>query len=132
MQEQTEKNKNPKHNKLRLVYASDGKGKVVSFFHVEHAEAERIIKIAKYMSTKKDKLSIYKMCMDLKMNRITLTRTLRAIAGVQWIDMKKEGKYKTLIGRILNIQKGMFNKKRNLPNVPPYSRPPITIERAPV
>ena len=128
---ETLKNKNPKHNRLRLVYATGKAGKVESYFHVEHAEAERIIRIAKYINEKKDKISIYQMCKDLKMNRITLTRTLRGIAGVKKIDMQVDGKYKKLLGRILNIQKGMFHKKRNLSNVPPYMRPPITIERAP-
>ena len=123
--------KKPKHNKLRLVYGIDRSGRMLSWFHVEHSEARRIIQIVKYLRGQQGEVYLKKMVKDLKYNRITALRTIRGLAGVKRIDMiNNDGTYVKLCGSILYLRKAMYNKRRNVSKRYNYLTAPIKILRA--
>ena len=128
---ETEKNKNPKHNKLRLVYAIDKKGQATSYIHVEHSEADRIIAILKFLNQYPGWVPVAKVKKGTKQKYPTLVNTLSRMAGAIRADMKKDGQYKTLVsGQLILIKKAMMNKKRNLNKRLNYLTAPIYIRRA--
>ena len=121
---QANKNKNPKHNKLKLNYGKGG------FIYLEHQESSRIIKILKYLQKREGFISMKDMRKDLKISRTSLALALRTMAGVTSVDMNRDGRNERLCGRLIQIKKGMFSSKRNLPRVPPYFKPSIYASRA--
>lgn len=128
MMDSSKTNINPKHNKLRLVYATDSKGSVVSYIHVEKSEARRILAVLRYMNGKKDKIKVEALAKATKQNYYSLMRTLNRMAAALWADMKKDGKYVKLHnGRLIYMRKSMMNKKRNLNRRLQYLKPTIYI-----
>lgn len=122
---QDQNDNKPKHNKLKLVYEKD------SYIYVEHSEADLIIKIAKYLQKFEGFISMQKMIRDLKVSRTPLALAIRTLAGIKSIEMiDKSGQSQRLCGRILKIQKEMFNSKRNYPGVKPYIKAPIKVCKA--
>lgn len=121
---QSNKKKNPKHNKLKLNYGKGG------FIYLEHQESSRIIKILKHLQQKEGFVSMKDMRRDLKITRTSLSLALRTMAGVTSVEMYKDGKNERLCGRLIQIKKGMFSSKRNLPKVPPYFKPSLYASRA--
>jgi len=47
--------------------------------------------IVNYLRKKKDGVTIRQMANDLKLNLRTVHNTVKALAGVLWVDMKKMG-----------------------------------------
>jgi len=127
-------NKTPKHNKLRIVYQADQQGNVLSYIHVSHDEAERIIKIIKYLVQKRDWVTIDKIYNDLKADLKCSKRTIQYWAtkmfGVQWIDMRDGQYYKRLANSPIVVKQDMYNKKRNLPGYPQFMKAPFYIRAA--
>lgn len=127
----TTKNKNPKHNKLRLVYALDNDGNVASYIHVEHSEADRIIAILKFLNQNPGWLPVHKIEKGIKQKYPTLVNTLSRMAGAIRADMKKDGQYTTLVkGQLIHVKKAMMNKRRNLNKRLNYLTAPIYVRRA--
>lgn len=105
---------NPKHNKLRLVYAIDKKGKVVSYCHIEHSEAKRMMKLLKFFSKTPGWVSMYKISKETKEKYPSVIRAMHKMAGALWADMMRYGKYEKLTtGRLIYVKKAMMNKRKN-------------------
>ena len=115
----------PKHNKIRLVYRVNKCGDVCSFIHVERQQAEAILQVFKYVKEKGGTVTIMKLSKDTKISKRRLQRIADKLAGVKWIDIKEVGGgYRRLVGLVVDVQRGLYHKKRNLPRVPKYLKAP--------
>jgi len=131
------KSRIPIHNKFRLVYRYDSSGEPVSFIHINKRMALRIILIAKYLHnlpSKDCKVTLEKMYNEIskhmKISRSTLLNTVYIISGLLCIDIRDEQGYRKVLNSVININQGLYNKKRNLPKCPPYLKAPIYLSLA--
>lgn len=116
--------KRPKHNKLKLVYGKD------SYFYVEPSEAQRIIRIQKYLQ-RHPKAYLKDLSKALKTDRATIIKTLRALAGAKAVYMRNEnGQEVKLCGPVIKLRKEMFNPIRNKPHTPQFLKADIVVSRA--
>jgi hypothetical protein len=110
----------------RLVYYVDKQGKVCDFNHVEEIQKERIFLIIKYVTNKGEDVTVHELHKNLRHNNRKIPkRNLQHLAdklsGLLWIDKKDEdGNYQLIAKRLISVRRGQFNKKANLPKVPPY------------
>lgn len=131
MMETMEKNKNPEHNKLRIVYSVDSNGNPISYKHIDHDETLKVLKLAEFISKTTGWIPRLKVSKSTKIKRSTLERIIRLMVGMKWADMKENGKYiKIIPGEVIHIKNSMYNKKRNVPNVKIPYRPVDYIRRA--
>ena len=129
------KNKNPEHNKLRLVLAVDANNKVLSYFHIDHSEADKIFKLMKFVTRmpRNQWILVSKVAKATRLKRSTIERIIRLVSGALWADMKNGDKYDIMIpGRMIYMKNAIYNKKRNLPNIKLPYRAPTYIRRADV
>lgn len=127
----TEKHIKPKYNKLRLVYAVDSKGCVVSYCHVENKEAERIIKILKFLSKNPGWISMEKLAKGINQKYCSVVRTVIRMSGVLWADMKRYGRYERYTkGKLIYMKKAMMNKNINLNPKMRYLKANLYVSRA--
>jgi hypothetical protein len=127
--------KAPKHNKIRLVYRVNQAGAVTSFIHVEGRQAKLILDIFKFVK-ERGGVTVEDVCKELMKSeketgnnyaksKHTIQRIADKIAGVLWIDVRDEsGNYMRLVSNLVDVQKGIYHKKRNLPKVPKFLKAP--------
>ena len=128
------KSKIPKHNKFRLVYRYNSLGQPVSFIHINHRMALRIIAIIKYLKKQSDKVTVEKILKDLKptmkFSQSTLYNTIHMLNGIECIDIKDENGYRTLMRSPIDVKQSIYHKKRNIPGFPQFMKPPLFISIA--
>ena len=69
-------------------------------------------------------MTVEELVKRLDLNKYTILRTVDKLSGLLWIDMREGETYKKLCGPILDVRQSMYNKRRNLPKVPPYMKAP--------
>ena len=121
----------PKHNKMRLIYRIDHNGVIRSYRHITYKVAKRITMIISHLQTKKDMIQADKLYEELKdkikVGQNTFYYTLHILCGVVAIDIKDETGYRKIMNSPIDVNQGLYHKKRNLPKFPQFYEAPLKI-----
>ena len=112
-------------------------GRSQAFVHVEKSQAFLILQICKLVKncdgpvSVEDAFKVLKKMSDpagfrISRSKDSLQRISDKMAGFLWIDVRgADGKYHKLMDNVVDVQKGIYHKKRNLPKCPKYLKAPI-------
>ncbi|MFC1591695.1 hypothetical protein ACFL43_04150 [Thermodesulfobacteriota bacterium] len=118
------KEKLPKRNDFRIVWGDH------SYIHPQPREIKRIIEIIKYLKDKKKPVSMKQMIKDLKVKKTALSSTLRTMAGAVCFEQLKDGTYRRLCGKLIDLKQGRFNPKSDFVKAPSFLKAPYYVRRA--
>ena len=124
MRPKTQKKK-LRNNKLKLVYKRGKEGKILSYACIEHSQAERIVKIVKYLTKNPGRHTAIKISKKLKIPDRSIHNTFYMLAGVIEIHKKKDGVWVKIMDGFFNLNKDLHNKKVNIPRVKKFLKSPM-------
>ena len=114
--------------KLRMVCYENKEG-IHSYYYLERSEANRIIGLLKIVNHLDEWTPLSSVCSQLGVNARTMLTTIRSLAMVKRLDIKIDGRLKTVaVYPIIFIKKAQHNNRNNTKRFK-YLRPTVYVKR---